>query len=278
MERAAARRGLRRPAVITTHPLVAGFSDLRWAGPVTFYATDDWTAYGARRAEWPAYREAFARIAAAGHRLVAVSRPIVERIAPTGPSLVVPNGIVPEDWPRPAPPAPPWLAGLARPILVYAGSLDDRVDVDAVRAAVVATGGTAVLAGRLLTPGHYRALEGDPRVRIEPPLPRAAIPGLLMAADVGLIPHRRTTLTEAMSPLKLYEYLAAGLPVAATDLEPIRGVDPQVILAEAGRDGFAAAARRALAAGRMDEAARGAFLRRNSWDARHRMLLRHALT
>ena len=102
---AARRHGLREPVFITTNPLVAGFADLRWAGPVTFYATDDWTAYGARRAQWPAYGEAYERIAAAGHRLVAVSQPIVERIGPTGPSLVVPNGIVPGDWTDP-PPAP----------------------------------------------------------------------------------------------------------------------------------------------------------------------------
>ena len=42
LEAAAAKLGADRPTVITTNPLVAGFSPLRWAGPVTFYAWDDW--------------------------------------------------------------------------------------------------------------------------------------------------------------------------------------------------------------------------------------------
>jgi teichuronic acid biosynthesis glycosyltransferase TuaH len=273
--RAAARHGLRRPVVITTNPLVAGLAELDWAGPVTFYATDDWTAYGARRDEWSAYHEAYGRIAAAGHRVVAVSAPIIERIAPRGPSLVVPNGIVPEDWPTPTPDPPSWLAELPRPLLVYVGSLDDRVDVEAVRAAADAAGGTVVLVGRLLAPEHYRPLAGDQRIRILPPLPRAEIPALLMAADVGLVPHRRTRLTEAMSPLKLYEYLAAGLPVAASDLEPIRAVHWAVELGDGAR-GFGAATERAVSAGRLGEHERRAFLAANSWDARHRLLLAHA--
>ena len=42
LEGAAAKLGADRPAVITTNPFVAGFSPLRWAGQVTFYAWDDW--------------------------------------------------------------------------------------------------------------------------------------------------------------------------------------------------------------------------------------------
>lgn len=47
-------------------------------------------------------------------------------------------------------------------------------------------------------------------------------------------PACRQRLTEAMSPLKLYEYLAGGRPVAAVDLPPIAAVDGRVALAPAG--------------------------------------------
>jgi hypothetical protein len=43
-----------------------------------------------------------------------------------------------------------------------------------------------------------------------------------------------TALTEAMSPLNPYEYLAGGRPVAAVDLPPIAGVDGRVALAPVG--------------------------------------------
>ncbi|MEK6925704.1 MAG: glycosyltransferase [Nanoarchaeota archaeon] len=39
------------------------------------------------------------------------------------------------------------------------------------------------------------------------------------SADLGAICHQKTLLTETADPDKLYEYLAAGLPIVATDLE-----------------------------------------------------------
>jgi hypothetical protein len=44
----------------------------------------------------------------------------------------------------------------------------------------------------------------------------------VQACDIGVI-HRDQDCIGAMPPLKLYEYLAAGLPVVSVDLPPIRG-------------------------------------------------------
>jgi len=44
------------------------------------------------------------------------------------------------------------------------------------------------------------------------------LPDVLRAADAGLIPYARNALTESIFPMKVYEYLAAGLPVVATPL------------------------------------------------------------
>ena len=157
---------------------------------------------------------------------------------------------------------------------MYVGTLDDRIDV-AMLHAVTAVGGTVVLVGDVLTPAHYASLREEPRVHFHGPVPRADVPAIVAAADVGLVPHRRTALTEAMSPLKLYEYLAAGVPVAATDLGPMRAVPPRVALG-ADAAGFAAATRTALARGPMDQAERARFLAENSWEMRHRAVLAHA--
>src|ERR1700710_138631 len=62
------RMGLEEPVVITSHPLLAGFADLSWARAVTFYATDDWSAYPPARRWWPAYRESYARVRERGRR------------------------------------------------------------------------------------------------------------------------------------------------------------------------------------------------------------------
>ncbi len=274
--RAVGRMGLQDPVVITAHPLLAGFLECPWASALTFYATDDWSAYPAHRRWWPAYRESFARVAERGRRVVAVSAPVLERLAPTGPAAVVPNGLEPTEWiGDPVPPG--WLGGLRRPLLLYAGSLDSRLDVVGLFAIARALPhATVLLVGPLCDPEHLRPLAAAPNIEIRPALSREAVTGLIRIADVGLIPHVRSPLTEAMSPLKLYEYLAGGLPVVATNLRPMRRVDSRVTLVDDSA-AFPGAVHAALERGRATEDERLTFVQTNSWSARHERLLEVAL-
>jgi teichuronic acid biosynthesis glycosyltransferase TuaH len=271
------RMDLRDPVVITANPLIAGFAGFSWARAVTFYAIDDWSAYPPHRRWWPAYRESFARITSSGRRVVAVSEAVLERIAPTGPCRVIPNGIEPGEWTG-SPTPPNWMHELSRPLLVYAGTLDSRLDVAALTAIARARPeATLLLVGPLLDSDHLTPLRHQGNIEIRPSLGRRELAGLIRSADAGLITHVRSPLTEAMSPLKLYEYLAAGLPVLAADLPPMRTVAPsRVILVEEGGD-YAAAARDVVALGRTGEQERLAFLEQNSWAARHEQLLDLAL-
>lgn len=272
LERAAERAGLERPAVITMHPLIAGFCALEWAGPVTFYASDDWAAAPEFRRWWPAYEETYRRLRTGDRAVCAVSPAIIDHIRPSGPHEVVPNGVDPGEWIRPGPP-PRWFTALHKPRILYLGSLESRIDVALLgRVADAFPDATIVLAGPLKEPAHYGSLQERPNVLIHPPVPRPEVPGLLSAAEVCLIPHARTPFTKAMSPLKLYEYLAAGRPVVAVDLPPLRGVDPRVLLVSEGRD-FPGAVQRALRMGPAPESERLRFLAENSWSARHERIL-----
>ncbi len=272
LRRAAARLGLERPAVVTMHPLIAGFTPLEWAGPVTFYASDDWTQAPAYRPWWPAYREAYARVRTLGRGLCAVSSAIIERLGPQGPFAVVPNGVDPGEWTVPAL-APAAVTATPSPRILYVGTLDERLDVPAVLATARAFAtGSVLLAGPVTNPGHLAPLREQANVRFLGRVARDRVPSLMRAADVAVIPHRRTGFTRAMSPLKAYEYLAAGRPVAAADLPPLRQVDDRVVLVGEGED-FVAGVRAALALGPASESARMSFVTANSWASRHERVL-----
>jgi len=277
VRRAARRFGLDRPAIVTSHPLVAGFARFDWAGPVTYYAIDDLRAHPVLSRWWDAYDVAHARMRELGRRAVGVTDAALARVDPTGASAVIPNGIDASEWTTPGP-APDWFLALPRPRLVYVGSLDPRLEVEAIRKTALAHPGASVaLVGRCPDPDHYAPVRDLPNVTIAAPVDRAQLVGLVSAADAGLIPHVRNELTLAMSPLKLYEYLAAGLPVAAVDLPAIAAVSPARTALAQGAGDFAAAVDRALALGRATEADRLAFIHANTWERRFEHLLDLAL-
>lgn len=51
------------------------------------------------------------------------------------------------------------------------------------------------------------------RVTYKGVVPYCEVPRIMEHVDVGLIPFRRSALVDSVSPLKLYEYFASGLPV-----------------------------------------------------------------
>lgn len=272
LERAAEEVGAEDPVVITTSPFVAGFAPLRWARQVTFYAWDDWASGVPVRRWWPAYEEAYVRVREAGRAVVAVSDAIVDRIMPTGPAAVVPNGVAPEEWRSPAAP-PDWFDALPRPRILYLGVLGERLDTAAVReVAMRFDQGTVVLLGPIEDDAALEPLRSVANVHIEPPVGRAEVAAVVRAADVCILPHHPNRLTRAMSPLKLYEYLAGGGPVTATDLPPVRAADPRIVTVPPGAS-FADGVADALDRGPLTEQERLRFIDDNSWQARHDDLL-----
>lgn len=276
LRRVAERHGLERPAVITGQPLIAGFAKLEWAGPVTLYATDDLSAHPDYQPWKTGLLEAYRRVGESGRRVCAVSAAIIERIAPTGPAAIVPNGVDPEMWLAPAP-APAWFEALPGPRLLYVGTLDSRLDTEALTAVARAfPQGTIVLVGPITERPHLASVLAEPNVIAHDSVTRDQVASLCRAADACLLPHLRTELTEAMSPLKLYEYVASGSPTVATDLEPVRNAGGPIVRVAPGGD-FAAAVRAALADGPAAESERLAFVERNSWAARSAQVLDIAL-
>ena len=90
---------------------------------------------------------------------------------------------------------------------------------------------------------------------------------MLRGADAALVPYAINDLTRSVFPMKVYEYLAAGLPVVTTPLPALAEITGVVVAADA--PATVAAVERALAEdGPAARRARSAAVRENSWDAR----------
>lgn len=117
-------------------------------------------------------------------------------------------------------PVPAELASLPRPIIGFAGGIAKPVDQALLRALATAhPAASVVLVGPVSVDVSALAL---PNVHLLGPRPYAALPAYVQAFDVGLIPYVLNEHTIAVDPLKLLEYLAAGIPVVSTDLPEVR--------------------------------------------------------
>lgn len=115
---------------------------------------------------------------------------------------------------------PAALHGIPHPRLVYAGVIDERIDLPLL-ASVAASGvGEVVLVGPTakIDPDDVPSGPGIHRLGMQP---YEALPALFSHASVGLMPFALNEATRFISPTKTPEYLAAGLPVVST---PIRDV------------------------------------------------------
>ena len=61
--------------------------------------------------------------------------------------------------------------------------------------------------------------------------PHAELPAYCKGLDVALIPHKVNELTRHMNPIKLREYLSAGLPIVSTDVPEMRHYPESCIVA-----------------------------------------------
>jgi hypothetical protein len=82
---------------------------------------------------------------------------------------------------------------------------------------------------------------------------------------VAIIPWKIGPITQATSPLKIFEYLAMGTPVVAPKLKPLEGI-PYVYLAENHKEFLENISQAQSCV--MENHVLDEFLRQNSWQAR----------
>jgi len=117
------------------------------------------------------------------------------------------------------------IAGLPRPIIGFHGLLADWVDYELLKkVAERFSSGSVVLIGKVAVDAEQKIkmLNGVQNIHLLGRKPYADLPAYCSAFDVALNPFAISELTLAANPLKVREYLAAGLPVVSTDIPEVR--------------------------------------------------------
>ncbi len=219
------------------------------------------------RIEAEAVRRVDLVVATAG-RLAARARDMGARTV-----LHLPNGCEPDAFAGPVRAEPTDLRRWPRPRAIYAGAIDHWFDVDLIREAARRLPDWSFV---LLGPARIdlKRLRPMGNVAVLGPRDYGDLPAYLAAGDAGIVPFRRTPLTEAIHPIKVYEYFAAGLPVVSVSLEETASIGAPILFAD-DAESFAAALKRARRENDPGSRERRIdFARRNSWDDRYGRLRR----
>ncbi len=117
-------------------------------------------------------------------------------------------------------PLPEDVVNLPRPILGFFGLIADWVDIELLaKIAARFSNASLVLLGKVTT--DVRLLADLKNVHLLGRKPYEALPAYCKAFDAGLMPFRINELTLNANPLKVREYLAAGLEVVSTAIPEV---------------------------------------------------------
>ena len=201
---------------------------------VVYYCVDDHASFtGYDRQQVLRDEEALCRRA---DLVVTTSMALQRSKAPWNPNtILVPHGVDYEHFSRAVRedlPCPPDIAAIPHPRLGFFGLIRDWVDLDLL----------ADVARR--RPDWHIVMIGDADSNVDLAQYRAIrnmhflgrksyadLPAYCKHFDVGLIPFKINELTEAVNPIKLREYLAAGLPVVSTPLPEVASHEEMICIA-----------------------------------------------
>jgi len=190
---------------------------------VVYYCVDDFASFSGYDSEQVLRDEA--DLCGRADLVVTTSMALQEAKEPMNPNtLLVPHGVDYDHFAqaiRQDLPAPEDVADIPRPRLGFFGLIRDWVNV-----------GMLAEVARKRADWHF-VLIGDSAVDLAPyrklpnmhflgRKPYEQLPAYCRHFDVGLIPFEVNDLTYAVNPIKLREYLAAGLPVVSTPMPEVR--------------------------------------------------------
>lgn len=266
VRRAMRKLGFQRPINWVFNPAAAIIAGQLGESILIYHCVDEYSAFTGVAAE--ALLEMEAKLLQQSDLVVVSADRLLASKARKNPNTcLVRHGVDYEHFRKallPETEVPAEIAALPRPVIGFFGLIADWVDVELMaETARRFSGGSLVLLGKTTT--DVSQLQKLPNVHLLGRKSYAELPAYSKGFDVALMPFRINELTLNANPLKVREYLAAGLPVVSTAIPEVEVLGQCRIAADA--DGFEQEIRSALA-DPGPSAERSERIRHESWEAK----------
>jgi glycosyltransferase involved in cell wall biosynthesis len=159
------------------------------------------------------------------------------------------------------------VAALPRPMLGFFGLIHDWIDQELIAyLAAQRPSWSIVLIGKAAV--DVSRLERLPNVHLLGRRPYEELPRFCKAFSVGLLPFAINELTRNVNPIKMREYLSAGLPVVSTDLPEVRA-QRDLCRVAGTREAFLQACEQAIASdNEVERRRRSEAMKKETWEAK----------
>lgn len=219
------RLSLHQPTVVWSYtPLYTSYFDALPSALRVFDAVDNWAEHPAYASMQERLRENYEIISKTADLIFAVTPYVVEKLfSRSAHAEWVPNGVDVDFYARPQA-EPDDLMRIPHPRIGYSGVIQSRIDFTLLQELVsLSPDMHFVFVGPVWPDAKVGELKRSKNVHFLGSKPFDMLPAYLQGFDVGIIPHAHGEFVKSMNPMKLYEYLAAGLPVVMT---PVPGAEP----------------------------------------------------
>ncbi len=197
--------------LLIDQPYFAGIEKHVNAKVVVYRPTDHYAEMSGDRTVLLAERE----IMAGAHGMIATSESVlrsVQRFRQGIPTMILENGVEFEHFAQGGP-EPHDLTAIPGPRAIYMGAVDERLDLEALRLLAERRPDLSLIVIGPCDHAAVRKLGAFPNVHLLGRRSYADLPAYLKHVDLALLPFSDHPANRGRSPMKLYEYAAAGLQV-----------------------------------------------------------------
>lgn len=271
--RAMKRLGMKNPIDWVFNPTAAVVAGTLGEEMVVYYCVDEFTAFAGLPPQLVELERGLAR--SADLVVVSAERLLKNKAAANPNTVLIRHGVDYDVFKKALDPRteiPAEIRDLPKPVLGYFGLMsDDWLDVDLlVKVAKHFSQGSMVLLGKVTM--DLSRLTALPNVHLLGRKPFSELPNYCRGFDVALNPFPINEVTLSSNPLKVREYLAAGLPVVSTRIPEVEVLGVCEIGDDA--DGYIKGIEKALA-DPGPKLERSQLMQNESWPARLEELRGH---